>query len=343
MQQAQKVQLTVLDLLAEISQFVAGDSGKAFDSLICDLFAYQYDHNLPYRRLCEAVEKTPANVSSWTDIPAVPARAFVSYDLTCTPIEQAAAVFHSSGTTTGSSSKHWMSASSLKLYELSLKTFFKEICPQDYSIWAVMPSSEEAPRSSLSYMLQSLSASGFVTSDLLSFAYNLRDAASGGEPLTVFGTAFGFVELLDLMKFPLPAGSIVIETGGFKGRTREMTRADFYGLLRDGFEVSDSQCFSEYGMCEMASQFYSHGVQGKLYGPHWTRTIIIDPITGLEADIGLPGLARHFDLANFNSVTALQTQDLAVMDTDGGFRLIGRASDAELRGCSLTAEELWSR
>jgi hypothetical protein len=135
----------------------------------------------------------------------------------------------------------------------------------------------------------------------------------------------------------------VVETGGFKGRTTELDKREFYRMLRDAFGVPDRRCFSEYGMCEMASQFYSQGVGGALRGPAWVRTRCIDPATGCDAAAGSAGLLRHYDLANYNSVLSLQTQDKAVMEQDGSFRLVGRATEAELRGCSLTAEELWIR
>ena len=149
--------------------------------------------------------------------------------------------------------------------------------------------------------------------------------------------------MLSLGSVQLPLGSRVIETGGFKGRYRELPRDEFYHLLRDGLSVADSHCFSEYGMCELTSQFYSQGEAGSFSGPRWIRTRCIDPITGRDAKSGSYGLLRHYDLTNLNSVGVLQTQDRAVIDDDGNFSLRGRAADAELRGCSLTAEELWSR
>jgi hypothetical protein len=331
-------------LYDNLCSFIQSPSGDAFDDLAQQLFAYQYENNLPYRRLCDGIGITPANLSRWTDIPAVPAQAFRLFDLSCTPTASAAAVFHSSGTTASQSSKHWMSAEALSLYDVSLRTHFEQRFSNELPIVAVMPPPKSAPHSSLSHMLGSLQSVEFVNGDMESFAYDLRYLClEVGEKIIVFGTAFALVELLQADSIRLPSGSQVIETGGFKGRTKELSREEFYRLLRNQLGVEDSACYSEYGMCEMASQFYSQGVGGSLTGPHWCRSIVIDPITREEAEQGTMGLLRHFDLANLNSVVAIQTQDRAIADPSGGFRMCGRASDAELRGCSLTAEELWSR
>ena len=164
------------------------------------------------------------------------------------------------------------------------------------------------------------------------------------EPVTLFGTAFAFVQLFDGSRknWRLPQGSVVVETGGFKGRTREVPRKELYGLFGSRLGVPLTHCFSEYGMSEMASQFYGQGLDPEKRGPHWVRTRTIDLETGDDAPPGTSGLLRHYDLANFNSVMALQTQDLGTR-SPGGFVLHGRAPDAEVRGCSLTVEELWAR
>ena len=326
---------------ATLSRFIRFGNEAGFDSSALELFRYQYYSNEPYRRLCDASDKTPHTVSKALDIPAAPARAFRLFDLTCEPLESCVAVFHTSGTTAATAGKHWLNVEALTLYELSLTSHYRLIFPEVQPIWALMPAPAEAPHSSLTHMLQTLSAVSFAGADLHDFSTRLQDAAAGGDPLTIFGTAFGFAELLQLGRCPLPFGSRIIETGGFKGRTKELSRSEFYGLLRDGFDVPDSCCFAEYGMCEMASQFYSLGEHGLLRGPHWTRSYVIDPATGTPAQVGAPGLIRHIDLANLNSVCCIQTQDRAIMDQTGAFRLLGRATDSELRGCSLTAEELW--
>jgi len=272
----------------------------------------------------------------------VPAQAFRRFDLSCRPIDECSTVFFSSGTTSEQSSRHWMDPTALAIYELSLKTNFYHHFPNDLPIWAVMPSPVDAPNSSLTHMLGSLGAVRFAGSSLNEFAEELARTQERGHPIILFGTAFGLMELISINPVALPKNSLVIETGGFKGRHREIDRVQFYGHLRAAFDVADKACFSEYGMCELTSQFYSQGSDGALYGPHWIRTRCIDPLTQSDCQPNEVGLLRHYDLANLNSVSAVQTQDRATVGDDGGFKLLGRASDAELRGCSLTAEELWS-
>jgi hypothetical protein len=330
-------------LACQIADFIQGPSDPsedAFNSLACSLFGRQYALNAPYRRLCDSDGTTPAHVSRWQDIPAVPAQAFKTFTLSCVPSEQIDAEFHSSGTTGPQTSRHLFDRDALDLYEISLRHGYEIGLPTAPPLlWAMMPSPEDAPHSSLSHMLGALEAGRFFWDDDAALADALAGAAL---PLTLFGTAFAFVSLFDGSNalWRLPVGSRVIETGGFKGRTREVPRDELYDLFVSRLGVPIAHCYSEYGMSEMASQFYGRGLDPVKRGPHWVRTRAIDPITGTDIAPGEPGVLRHYDLANFNSVLALQTQDQGT-PTDNGFVLHGRATDAEVRGCSLTVEELW--
>lgn len=332
-------------LARQIADFIQNPSPmgdeEAFNTLACRLFARQYERNAPYRRLCDSHGLTPAQAACWRDIPAVPAQAFKAFDLSCVPLDQTAAVFHSSGTTGQHASRHYFDHDALTLYEISLREGYGVALPDGpAALWALMPAPADAPNSSLSYMLGALGAQRFFWND----DAGLRDALRRNvAPVTLFGTAFAFVQFLDETNSPrrLPAGSRVVETGGFKGRTRAVPREELYGLFESRLGVPGDHCFSEYGMSEMASQFYGRGLGPTKRGPHWVRTRAIDPLTGNDAAPGAPGLLRHYDLANFNSVAALQTQDLGTLAPDG-FALHGRAPEAEVRGCSLTVEELWT-
>lgn len=315
---------------------------SAFDAIALALFRRQYENNAPYRRLCASFGLAPDNVRRWQDIPAVPAQAFKAFDLSCVPVEQAVTIFHSSGTTGPETSRHFLDADALALYETSLKRGFKLALPhRPPMLWALMPPPSEALHSSLSHMLGTLDAQRYFWDNEAVLADALRSLA---QPVTLFGTAFAFVSLFDRNEahWHLPPGSVIIETGGFKGRTREVPREELYSLFRSRLGVPEDHCFSEYGMCEMASQFYGRGLDPVKRGPPWVRTRVIDLVTGEDAAPGAPGLLRHYDLANFNSVLALQTQDQATL-MPNGFILHGRAPDAEVRGCSLAVEDLWSR
>ena len=335
---------TLMDELArEIAKFIEGTGDEAeFKRLALALFARQYELCAPYRRLCLGQSIFPKTITRWQDIPAVPAQAFKVFDLSCVPPAEAGAVFHSSGTTGAQTSKHYFDADALALYETSLRAGFEAVLlARPAKLWALMPEPQSAPNSSLSHMLGALGAERFFWDNDAALSEELSALT---EPVTLFGTAFAFVQLFDSVdqNWRLPAGSVIIETGGFKGRTREVPREELYGLFPSRLDVRIGDCYSEYGMSEMASQFYGHGLDPEKRGQHWVRTRTIDADTGEDAPEGTLGLLRHYDLANFNSVLALQTQDLGTLTPDG-FVLHGRAPDAEVRGCSLTVEELWAK
>jgi hypothetical protein len=223
---------------------------------------------------------------------------------------------------------------------------------------SLVPTREQLPDSSLSFMLDHVLARYGAPQSLTAFgprgveAPKARSWAGGrqreGRPLLVLATALALAQWLDALerqdlRFRLPAGSAVFETGGFKGRTTELTREDLLARLGERLHVMPQAVVREYGMTELTSQFYTralHGGNADLFvAPHWTRVRILDPVTLEEAPAGTPGLIAVFDLANLGSAVHLLTEDLGAAEEDG-FRLLGRAAGAELRGCSLVAEEL---
>jgi hypothetical protein len=167
-----------------------------------------------------------------------------------------------------------------------------------------------------------------------------------GEPVAVLGASYSFVHLLDAMeqrglRFALPAGSRLLDTGGYKRQARELPLDEFYDSLVDAFGVPRAQCTNMYGMTELSSQFYDDGnarVPSVKSGPHWIRTRVLDPLTGRDMPPGQRGVLAHCDLANFNSATTILTEDVGVA-VDGGFLLLGRAEGAEAKGCSLAVQE----
>ena len=158
----------------------------------------------------------------------------------------------------------------------------------------------------------------------------------------ILATAFSLKGFLNYLKdkkisLKLPGGSRLMETGGFKGRVKAVSKRALYAECEKRLGIKGEFCFSEYGMTELSSQFYAPA-SGIFKGPSWVRTLVIDPRTGKEAKRGEPGLLRHFDLANRGSVLAIQTEDLG-RAKGGGFELLGRAPGADLRGCSLNYEK----
>ncbi|WP_309712343.1 hypothetical protein [Armatimonas sp.] len=326
-----------MSLPADLTQCIQTSTGD-FDALALRLFAYQYENNPPYQRFCNGRGVTPETATHWQEIPAAPAVAFKRFSLTCVPESECVKVFHSSGTTSGETSRHFMSEAALDLYLVSLQAGYAHHFPS-LPLLALMPPPDVAPHSSLSFMLETLGAE-FIWGE--SSADQLRHTLAGlATPCTLFGTAFAFVNFFDATRkenFALPEGTLLIETGGFKGRSREIEREELYALFTERFGVAPSHCYSEYGMSELASQFYSQGVDGPKLAPPWLKTRILDPVTGTDTVLGQPGLLAHYDLANYNSVLAIQTEDMGVWDECGGFQLQGRAPGAVLRGCSLLAE-----
>ena len=179
--------------------------------------------------------------------------------------------------------------------------------------------------------------------DFTALRQTLAGQIKAGHPIGIAGTAFSFVHLIDawadLAPLRLPRGSWLLETGGFKGRSREVSKPELYAQLARTFSLRDVDIYNEYGMSELSSQAYTHGTEGLHELPPWARVRVCDPATSREVSIGQRGLVRWYDLANVDSVMALQTLDLAER-TQSGFRLIGRLPRTEPRGCSLGAEDL---
>lgn len=349
-------------LEAADAQVLAQHADAEFNGLALVLFALQFARNQPYRKLCEARGVTPNLLAHWSQIPAVPTSAFKELELTCLSPGQRTRVFHSSGTTTQRPSRHVHNAESLEVYEASLWAWLQQNLPiaiPDWRLLCLTPPEEQAPHSSLVYMFevirQKLGAEagafvGRVGADeawALDFEVALAAITPGNpEPLLVLGTAFSFVHLLDELKsrnlrIQLPEGTQVMETGGYKGRSRELSRSELHTLISERLGVPPAQIVCEYGMSELSSQAYDvTGDKGRATRrfrfPPWARARVVSPETGREVAEGEMGLLRVFDLANVFSVMAIQTEDLAVRRGDG-FELIGRAKLAEPRGCSLLA------
>jgi len=355
-------------------------SDGPFNRLALDLFVLQFQWNAAYRKLCEARELSPENVSCWTDIPAVPTSAFKELELTSLQTAERSVVFHSSGTTGQKPSRHFHSHDSLTLYEASLTAWFQKhlIRERDGAVernaagansgidfLVLTPPVCEAPHSSLVYMFetvltkfgspQSLFCGNARTDGAWSLDQSraelfLSKASQSKRPWVVMGTAFNFVHLLDELagqdrQFKLPPGSRVLETGGYKGRSRVLARTELHALITERLGIPADHIVCEYGMSELSSQAYDWSIgQSRATGhvprrfcfPPWARTQIISPENGREVAEGETGLLRIFDLANVRSVLAVQTEDLAIRRADR-FELLGRAPTAEARGCSLMA------
>ena len=352
------------DILAFIHQGMERPRGEdAFNDLALRVFAYQFERNSIYHGFCTGRGVTPDKLSNWQQVPAVPTTAFKELPVACFPVEQAATVYLSSGTTADKPSKHYLQ--SVELYDASLRVNFAAcVLPEGarMPMLILAPSARLLPQSSLSHMLEVVKADlGMPGSDfyldeeglqLERLGQALRDAETGTQPVCILGTAIAFVHFLDHcgrkgLWFSLPPGSRIMDTGGYKGRSREVPKVELHGLYRTVLGVPPHRVVNEYGMTEMGTQFYDNSMVHKGREPRcklvppWARTVVVDPESLQPVPRGQPGLLRHFDLANRGSAMAIQTDDLGV-EIGEGFEILGRASGAEARGCSIAIDEMLS-
>ena len=335
-----------------------------FSELALEAFALQFERVAPYRRFCEQRGRTPDTVSRWEDVPAVPANAFKPLELYAGDAEGPEAVFRTSGTTRGPEARGRHLVPRLSLYRRSLLPPFKAhvlAARGRIRFVSLIPSPEELPDSSLSFMVGAAAAQlatqthwlvdGSGALDLDALRAITRRASHAREPVLILGTALALLNALERLEeeplAPLPPGSRIMETGGFKGAGREITRVDLYGRLSRATGVPQERIVSEYGMTELLSQLYEPvlsdgpGAVGTHLPPPWLKVRALDHVTLDEQPAGEEGLLCFFDLANAGSLCHVLTEDVGSV-WKGRVRLAGRAPRAEPRGCSLAMDELMS-
>ena len=320
----------------------------AFDALARRVHAFQRRYNTPYANYCRELGDAPP--ARWQDIPAVPQSVFKHFALRTFPAGETVRTFRTSGTTgEGYGSHHFRS---LELYEASILAgweFFN--LPTGWPQIVLTPNPADSPHSSLAHMMGTLAAlapTGEQTFHLRadgSLDVNgIRRRTEGSRPVLLLGTALAFLHLFEQLEdsLVLSAGSMAMETGGYKGTGRTLRKTELYGMFECGLGLSADAVVNEYGMTELSTPFYTRGLGRPHAGPPWARALVIDPETGREVAEGETGTVRLFDLANVGSVLAIQTQDLAVRRADGAFELLGRDPAALPRGCSRAADEMIS-
>lgn len=341
----------------------------AFNELALAVFSYQLERNAPYARYCAARGVSlDALPRSWEQIPPVPAAAYKEATLATFEPERAALVFETSGTTQGRGGRHYMERSAL--YDAALLAGFdrfvlslsKDRDGARLRYLNLLANTRDNPRSSLSYMLARIAAERgdggtrwYLRGETLAvdeFFADLRDAQEAPRAVCIATTAFALANVLDIAQargegFSLPSGSRIMETGGFKGRTRVVSREELYARACACFGIAEDAIIAEYGMTELTSQWYDtplRQAQGDTRfkaGPAWLRARAVGP-DGATLPEGVVGALVHVDLANLYSCVAVQTEDLGAC-FGREIVLLGRESGAELRGCSLDAETLGVR
>jgi hypothetical protein len=339
---------------------------RDIERLALEVVAFQHARVPAYRRLCQARGVDPAALACWRDSPAVPSAAFKDPGLALCA-EPPRVVFRSSGTTEGAERRSEHRHPHPELYRRVVGASFPAACldpallrgEQRVAMLSLVPSLAAVPDSSLGFMVdhvirrwgapgsvEALGAGGLDAGLARGF---LEGAARAGRPVLVLATGLALDALLEELergglRVALPAGSVVFETGGFKGRSRELTRDRLVARTATLLDVPPTRIVREYGMTELTSQAYSRSLAGgdpdAFETPPWLLWRLVDPATGSEVEPGQKGLLAFFDLGNLGSVAHVLTEDVGRALPAGGFALLGRARDAELRGCSLTAEEL---
>lgn len=342
---------------------------EQLDLLTHQVFQFQYQTSGPYRRLCEGRGKSPDQLDHWTDIPPVPTSAFKLEGLSQSPWlldrpDGSVEIFRSSGTTLGEATRSVHINPFPDLYRAIIDRAYPAYClpkqrfTQAPPTLSLVPARDQIADSSLGFMADhvlthhadwdsvvAFDERGVATQIAITF---LEDRIRDGRACLIFTTAFALVELLEVLdrndtKLALPEGSAIFETGGFKGRTREITRLELLERTAERLSVSAQSVVREYGMTELSSQTYSGSLLGAdpelLMAPPWLRVAVLDPMTLAPVLPGARGLLAFFDLGNVGSYACVLTEDMGQLD-GSGFLLHGRASGSDLRGCSLTVEEL---
>jgi hypothetical protein len=355
-------------LHARVKAMIAAFDGTGFDDLACDLARYQAEHSPGYARLCGARGVAPSALARAIDIPAVPTEAFKLTRVATFDEAHDLVTFRTSGTTAGVEERGAHAFRDLSTYDAGAVAFGRRWLTRDLPgpvpVLVLHPNPEAMPESSLGHMCARFvnafaepapaGETWLIEGDVLDlsvFDARVAVALARESPVLVLATSFALVHFLDGIgdaTFRLPRGSRVMQTGGFKGKSREVPPDALRAELARVFAIDPRSIVAEYGMTELSSQFYEQtlfedGVRAGVYAePPWARVVPVDPTTLEPVGEGEIGIAKILDLANVDSAVAVLTQD-RVRRTSGGFELLGRATGAPSRGCSIAIDDLLGR
>ena len=310
---------------------------KQFEKIALKVFRFQYENNSVYRDFCDFLKLEKSSVKSLQQIPFLPIQFFKSHEVVSST-NPAQEIFTSSGTTGMITSKHLVT--DVTLYEQSYRNAFSEFYGniEDYAVLALLPSYLERKGSSLIYMVNDLiqlsnnTNSGFYLNNYDELTSKLIELDSGGQNVLLIGVTYALLDLIEQQNFQLQ-NTIVMETGGMKGKRKEIIREELHEILCKGFGVSNIH--SEYGMTELLSQAYSLG-NGIFECPNWMQILIRDTEDALSyVSTGKTGGINVIDLANINSCSFIATQDLGKKYPNNSFEVLGRFDNSDIRGCNL--------
>jgi hypothetical protein len=348
-----------------VRAFAAGSGQRSFRHLALEIADFQREYSPGFARLLAA---RGTHLDAVEDIPGVPCDAFRLARVAVYPESEDQLRFATSGTTNGARGVHVMrTAETYRALALQFGRSALLSTPGPHYVAALAPRLDTPPTSSLGYMM-ALFMSDFAAQDATDTAHWLIEeqgvslagliragqrALEAGQQLVLLATSFALVTLLDALggsTVRVPESTVVMQTGGFKGKTREIAPSELRAMVARSFGITEAQVVSEYGMTELTSQLYEatlpgstlataeHGTPGVYFEPPWLQVVPVDPTTLQAVAPGEVGIARIIDLGNVDSAIAIQTQD-RVRRVAGGIELLGRAPGAPPRGCSLAVEE----
>lgn len=308
-----------------------------FARVSLEIFKFQAENNLVYKEFINYLHIDIRDVKSINQIPFLPIQFFKSHKIISSK-EKIQQLFLSSGTTGNKQSKHFVTDISIyeESFEKGFEYFYDSV--ENYTILALLPSYLEREGSSLIYMVNSFiknskkPKSGFYLNNLNELHKSLLELDKNNEKTLLIGVSFALLDLVEKYKFQLK-NTIIMETGGMKGRRKELIREELHQILCEGFGVK--KIHSEYGMTELLSQAYSKG-NGIFECPPWMKILIRDTEDALTLlPNGKSGGINVIDLANINSCSFIATQDLGKTYKNGTFEVLGRFDDSDIRGCNL--------
>ena len=311
-------------------------SAQNFQEQALELFNWQYLNNPVYKQWCDLTIIGPSSIQTITQIPALPVGFFKTHTVVSTdfPLDS---FFESSGTTQTSNSRHWVK--DLELYRLSFNSAFSMFYGnvKDWCIIGLLPAYLERQDSSLVLMVGELikqsghQHSGFYLYEHEKLAATLALLEAAKQPTLLIGVTFALLDFAENWPQPLHYTTIM-ETGGMKGRRKEITRAEVHEVLTTQFKVPTIH--SEYGMTELLSQAYSKG-DGRYHCPPWMKVLVRDEEDPMQVKTSGKGVLNIIDLANAYSCGFIATDDMGMVYDDGSFEVFGRLDNSDIRGCSL--------
>ena len=308
-----------------------------FKTCALQVFRHQFKNNTVYRSFCDLLYIHSSDVKKVEEIPFLPIQFFKSHAV-LSSTQAVKETFTSSGTTGSSVSKHMVTDLSwyTKSYTKGFEYFYGPI--EEYTVLGLLPNYLERDGSSLIYMVDDFikksnkPASGFYLNNLTELSKTLIALDKKGEKVLLIGVTFALLDLIEKQQFKLQ-NTIIMETGGMKGRRKEIIRNELHEILCAGFGVS--KIHSEYGMTELLSQGYSSG-DGVFDCPPWMKILARDTEDALTmVGTNKTGGLNVIDLANYNSCSFIATQDLGKVDNNGSFEVLGRFDHSDIRGCNL--------